>query len=208
MRANTEKKFLLKYLLIGVACTAFGGWAIYDVLIKYPAQIPRLEAWEKLLADESLDDEQRVQQYRELAQENGWSNKRPTGDETLKKLKENFIWNYGFIICGLGIGLPLIVWYLRNRNSWIELTDGNKITSSWGQTVDFDSITEFDKKNWQQKGIGIVYFGVNGSQKFVIDDLKFDRRTTDQIVSTMEKAIGTDKIVNGAPEPQPEETQS
>ena len=202
LRANTEQKFLLKFLLIGVACTAFAGWATYDVLVKYPAQIPRLEAWEELLANDRFDDEQRIQEYRRLAEENGWSNKRPTGDETLKKLKENFIWNYGFIIGGLGIGLPLIAWYLLNRNSWIELTGGDKITSSWGQSVEFDTITQFDKKKWQKKGIGVIYYDTNGSKKFVIDDLKFERRTTDRIVNLMEQAIGVDKIVNGLPENQ------
>ncbi len=203
LRAHTEKKFLLKFLLIGVACSAFAGWAIYDVLIEYPAQIPRLEAWEELLASDHLDDEQRVQEYRRLAEENGWSSKRPTGDETLKKLKENFIWNYGFIIGGLGIGIPLIGWYLLNRNKWIELTGGNQITSSWGQTVEFDTITQFDKKKWQKKGIGVVYYGTPAAKKFIIDDLKYERRTTDQIVNVLEKAIGVDKIINGPPENQP-----
>ena len=50
-RANTEFKFLLKYLLIGIACLGFALFSLYDGLVRFPARIPRAAAWEKLNAD-------------------------------------------------------------------------------------------------------------------------------------------------------------
>lgn len=200
IRAEVDNRFLLKYLIIGLIGIAFGFWAIYDRYVKYPAMLPRAEAWERILADESLTDDQRTKEYKELAEANGWPLKRPTADESVKKIKDLFVWQYIFMGLGFGAGIPLVAWYLKNKGSWIELRDENQIVSSWGQQLSFDQIQRFDKKKWEKKGIGVVHYDDHGSQKFIIDDLKFARKATDQIVRIMEEKIGNAKIVNGIPE--------
>ena len=45
---------------------------------------------------------------------------------------------------------PLGVWRARGR--WIESSDSG-LTSSWGQSVDFDKIKSLDKRKWRNKGI-------------------------------------------------------
>lgn len=200
IRAEADNRFLLKYLIIGLIGIAFGFWAIYDRYVKYPAMLPRAEAWEAILADESLTDDQRATAYKELAEAKGWPQKRPTKDESVKKIKDLFTWQYIFMALGFGAGLPLVAWYLKNKGSWIELRDDNTIVSSWGQQVSFDQIEQFDKKKWEKKGIGVVHYNDQGSKKFILDDLKFARKSTDQIVRIMEEKIGKAKIVNGLPE--------
>ncbi len=99
------------------------------------------------------------------------------------------------------IGFPCLFWYFKNRGTWIESTkDGLK--SSWGQEVRISQITQFDKKKWEKKGIGVLtYEGPNGTEKFVVDDLKYSRKEMDQIVCWIESQIPREMIVNGEPEP-------
>jgi hypothetical protein len=200
IRSEADNRFLLKYLIIGLIGIAFGFWAIYDRYVKYPAMLPRAEAWEAILADDSLTDDQRSKAYKELAEAKGWPQKRPTADESVKKIKDLFTWQYIFMALGFGAGVPLVAWYLKNKGSWIELRDDNTIVSSWGQQVSFDQIERFDKKKWEKKGIGVVHYNDGGAKKFILDDLKFARKSTDQIVRIMEEKIGKAKIVNGLPE--------
>jgi len=210
IRAEADNRFLLKYLIIALIGVAFGFWSIYDRFVKYPAMLPRSEAWQEILADDSLSDADKDKAYKELAEKNGWSLKRPSADESVKKIKDLFIWQYIFMGLGFGVGLPLLVWYFKNKGAWIELQDNQRIVSSWGQQVQFEQIERFDKKKWEKKGIGVVYYQDQGPKKFVLDDLKFERKPTDQIVRIMEENIGLDKIVNGAPEGSetPAETES
>jgi hypothetical protein len=201
LRAETNPAFLIKYLIIGLICTAFGCWASYDGFVAYPAKIPRAEAWEQLLKDESLDETAKDKKYREMAQERDWPIKHPTKDETVEKIKSNIVWQYIFMAIGFGVGVPLLVWYLRNKGSWIQL-DGDTIKSSSGSSVRFSEIVKFDKKKWEKKGIGVVHFQRDNQQKkFVIDDLKYNRKITDDIVRKMEGHLKPEQIVNGAPEP-------
>ncbi len=200
LRAEPTQAFLLKYFVIGLACTGLGLWAVYDALVAYPSMIPRAEYWESLEADESLDAAARNAAYKETAEEKGWSVERPTKKESLKEIQQGIVWQYVFMTLGFGLGIPLLIWYLRNKSTWIE-SDGKQITSSWGQAVPFADIIKFDKNRWQKKGLGVVHYNDNGSvKKFVVDDLKYDRQITDEIVRKMEAHIGHDKIVNGDPE--------
>ena len=76
LRANADKKFLFKFLLIGLICVGFALYSLYDGLVKYPSWMPSAEAWAELKADESLDDAERDARYKVLAEQNGWPTKR------------------------------------------------------------------------------------------------------------------------------------
>lgn len=201
LRAETNNAFLLKYLIIGLICTCFGGWASYDAFVKYPSLIPISRAWEEIQKDNSLDDAAKDVKYKEMAKERNWPVKHPSKDESVEKLQSLIVWQYIFMAIGFGVGLPLLVWYLRNKNTWIELND-QQINSSWGQSFHFKDIIHFDKKKWDKKGLGVVHYEQNKKdKKFVIDDLKYDRKTTDDIVRAMEAHLKPDQIINGLPEP-------
>ncbi len=201
IRAETENRFLFKYLIIGIACLGFALWATYDAFIKYPGKMPRAEAWQKLVENESLDDEQRTEQWKSIATENGWKTKRPTKKETISSIQQTIVFNYGLMAVTLAIAIPCIVWFLKNRNSWIEAND-QSLQNSFGQQLSLNQITKIDKAKWLKKGIAVVHYqdGQGSQQTFVIDDLKYQRKPTDEIMAWVEQHVDQELIVNGMPE--------
>lgn len=206
LRAEPESKFLFKYLIIGVGCIGFAIYCFYDGFFAYPARIPRAEAWAKLEAqvesDPELDRAYLNDHWKVIAKENGWSSKQLTKDDTVEEIHNLIIYQYVFIVIGLAIGVPCLIWFFRNRNTWIESTE-NSVRSSDGREVKLDQIREFDKKKWEKKGIGVLKYETESGnmEKFVLDDLKYNRKTTDEIVRWIESNIASELIVNGDPEP-------
>ena len=200
LRAIPETNFLLKYLLIGIGCLGFALYSLYDGLIEFPAKLPRAEAFYELVSDESLTTEQVNEKWKAVAKENGWSSKRLSKDDYPDHIRNNIKFQWLFLAIGLGVGIPCLLWYFKNKNSWLESTDDGLRNSS-GQEVKCSQITKFDKRKWEKKGIGILHFMENGEPKtFVVDDLKYDRKTTDEIVRWIENQIPAEMIVNGLPE--------
>ena len=203
LRANPESKFLLKYLVIGLGCVAFAGWSLYDGLVVAPNKIPRAQAWAEL-QEENLTSDEENKKWKEISTENGWSSKRPSKDESVESIQHFITYQYIFIVLGLGIGLPCLIWYFRTRTSWIESTvDG--LRSSSGQELKLSQIQKFDKKKWEKKGIGVIHYKTDDDsvKTFIVDDLKYDRIATDDIVRWVESNIPAEMIVNGEPELDP-----
>jgi hypothetical protein len=188
-----------------MGCLAFAIWSAYDGFYAYPKKIPQAKAYgellEKIESDPNLSDADRVPMWKEIADENGWSSKLLQKDDSVASIEAKIIYQYVFIAIGLGIGAPCLVWYLRNRNTWIESTDDG-IRASWGQELKISQIQKFDKNKWEKKGIGVLHYTTaqGDEQKFVIDDLKYERKTTDAIVRWIESQIPVEMIVNGLPE--------
>lgn len=208
-RANTDKKFLYKYLLIGIATLLYSLYCFYDAFLNYPAQRPASVAYDSLLEDvderkaAATDDtvnwaEVRESEWKQIAETNGWNAKPP--HYTAEELKHNIQFSIGLgAVCAL-IAVPCIFWFLRNRGTWQEI-DGTRLISSNGQSLDFSDIQTVDKKNWVKKGLATIHYLGDGSAKtFVLDDLKYDRAVVDQIIAEVEAAIPAEKIVNGPTE--------
>jgi hypothetical protein len=102
------------------------------------------------------------------------------------------------------IGLFLLSLPVRARGRWIELNDRG-LASSWGQNVDFADIIALDKRQWRKKGIAKITYSDGGrKRRFVVDDYKFDRHTTDTILYELEQRIDSAIITGGPPETPPE----
>jgi hypothetical protein len=98
----------------------------------------------------------------------------------------------------------LAIWFFTivfvNRGHWIEASPSG-VTSSWGQSFNYDDVVEVNKKSWAKKGIARVYYEENGRRrKFVIDDFKFKREPTDEILQALENRVDHEKITGGHPE--------
>ena len=205
LRANTEKKFLYKYLIIGAACLGFACWALYDGFINYPSQIPRAQAWENLVTkidnSEILSSEDLSPMWKEISAKEGWSSKRLTDAHPVAAIEKNILYQYAFIALGLAVGIPCVLWFLRTKGDWLESTETGLRLSS-GQELELSQITKFDKKKWEKKGIGVFHYtDEKGAERtFTIDDLKFERKTTDKIVEWVESKIPPEMIVNGMTE--------
>ncbi len=71
VRANSDSRFLMKYLLIGIGCLAFGSWAVYDGFVSYPKKLEKA----KILANLKTENEDASvwqQRWKEVAVEKGW----------------------------------------------------------------------------------------------------------------------------------------
>jgi len=208
-RANTDNKFLYKYLLIGIATLLYTVYCFYDAFVNYPGQRPASVAYDTLDADieerKSAAGENAVNwaevreaEWNEIAESNGWATKVP--HYTAKELGHNISFSIASgVVCAL-ISIPLLFWFLKNRGTWLEI-DGSRLSSSNGQSLDFSDIQTFDKKKWVKKGLATIHYLDNGSEStFVVDDLKYDRKIVDQMVVEIEAAISAEKIVNGPTE--------
>lgn len=208
-RANTDNKFLYKYLLIGIATLLYSAYCFYDAFVNYPGQRPASVAFDTLKADieERKSDagenavnwaEVRETEWKEIAESKGWPIKPP--HYTAEELGHNINFSIALgAVCAL-IGVPSVFWFLKNRGTWLEI-DGSRLSSSSGQSLDFSDIQTVDKKKWVKKGLATIHYLDNGAANtFVVDDLKYDRKVVDQMVAEIEAAISAEKIVNGPTE--------
>jgi len=159
--------------------------------VEGPHRLAMAKVWEKIDHDAELSDDQegKMVLWRAAAKENGWSPKTPKKEIKVKSAKEFIGFNYGLLaLCWL-IALPCLFWCLRTRGNWIESTE-NGLRNSAGKELTLDQITKVDKARWDKKGITVVHYTNNqGPGTFVIDDLKFERAATDEIMVTLSKTL-------------------
>ncbi len=193
IRANAELKFLRKYLFIAFACIAFGLYCLLDGIVLAPKKMPRSEAYAELEQDVA-DKTEKSKRWQEIVKERGWKNGIP--EKTPKQLREYIVWQYVMASgCAL-VAVPLIIWYVRTKGSWIE-GDEESVRGSWGPVVRFDSIEKIDKKKWEKKGIAKISYQTEGtSRQFVLDDFKYQRKPMAEIMKLIEAALTADQIVN------------
>ena len=79
------------------------------------------------------------------------------------------------------------------------------LTTSWGQQLKFDQITALDKKLWRNKGIAkIQYTDADRRRRLALDDCKYDRDATEDLLRLVESKLDPDQIVGGAMETSPD----
>lgn len=204
IKSTARKGYIMKFLLIGLAALVFGLWNFKDAVITYPAQRVHADAFLEMQGpiDENgqamISDGDLQEAWQAYAEQNGLPITRPDDHEHLDFLiKSNYFIGGVFSLLGLwclGVGLPAI-------GKWIELRDG-KLSTKGGTEIALKDITAIDKTRWEKKGIAKVS-GTDADGKVrtvTIDDLKFEREPTDQIMAEIERVAGEDKITAGKPE--------
>lgn len=198
IRANVDPKFYSRFKLIAVAALGFALWSLYDGFVTYPNQR------ERALKYYEFEKEGRISEWREYALERGW----PTVTPGEPKTDGNIIMQYFMATVAGTVSLVLLVVVLRSRGRWIEASETG-LTSSWGQSFEFDQVLSLNKKQWPDKGIARIKYEQGKRRKqFVLDNYKFLRQATGDILRQLESKIETDKIVGGQPEPPLEESPS
>ncbi|MCI0334914.1 MAG: hypothetical protein L0228_17015 [Planctomycetes bacterium] len=199
IRSENDPRFSRRFLFMGIAAIGFALYCLVDGTIRYPHKQERAIAFEKLYADNQVD------QWEEFALERGWSTSIPEQSKSEEEYRTSIMQQYAmFVVAGL-VGLWLVSIPLRARGRWIESTDTG-ITSSWGQSLNFSDVVNLEKRQWRSKGIAKVTYLENGrKQRFVLDDYKFDRQKTDAILYELEQHIDPALITGGPPESPPEE---
>ena len=204
IRANFSSRYLMRYALIAVVCVGFALWCLYDGFIKYPQQLERAVEYHKLRGPDPNEWNAR---WVDICEEKGWNTSldKPKKPE---EIESDIVMQYLMAAVSGLVGLPFLVLIVRSRGRWMEATDTG-IHTSWGQRLEFDRIVTLNKRKWKDKGIAKIQYEANGRKKrMVLDDYKYDRRATEEILRLVESKINVDHIVDGAPEPPREDTQA
>jgi hypothetical protein len=183
IRTVTDPRYYRRFIIIGLAALGFSLWCLYDGAIGYPKQRERAYA-----------------QFKEAVGENRLDEWEQYVEQTGVKGEGDIMMQYIMAAVTGAIGLWMLtgVWLARGR--WIEASDVG-LTSSWGQSLNFNQVVSLDKRKWRSKGIAKITYNDNGrKRRFILDDYKFDRATTGQILRDLEGKIDHERITGGPPE--------
>lgn len=211
IRADNDPRFFRRFLIMGIVAIGFGLWSLYDGMVKYPAQrvqeFAEFKVENKRLFENPTLNAMSVDQFEQTADREPRLEWGKYMHETgVKSIPEIFTQYVQAVVASL-VGLFLLSLPIRSRGRWIE-ADDTGITSSWGQSFRYDEVEEVNKRKWRNKGIAkVTYVANNRRQYFVIDDFKFMRAPTDQILFELEQRIAIERVTNGPPEPWPGETE-
>ncbi len=195
VRANISSRYRGRWGLMALFCFGFTLWFLYDGSITYPNQRARA------LKYQELQDEGRLDEWEIIAAENGWPSANPGEPKTEHDIGVQF----AMAATAAPVGLVFLVLFLVSRGRWME-GDENGIKTSWGQEVQFSQITGLDKKLWRNKGIAKITYQENGKKRrLALDDFKYDREATEEMLRAVESHLDDDQIVGGPPEPPPGE---
>ena len=179
-------------------------------MVKYPAQ--RVRGFDEFKVDyKSLFEDSEVKamtvdQFEQSAddeQRHEWA--KYMHDRGIKSIPEIFTQYVQAAVASL-VGLFLISIPLRARGRWIE-AQRNRHHLQLGAVVPIRrGRASSTSGRWRDKGIAKVTYVAGGRrQMFVIDDFKFMREPTDQILFELEQRIELERITGGPPEPLPGE---
>jgi len=190
IRAEISKGYLAKLGMVVVFCIGASAWAVYDGAVAYPRQR------ERALMFEELREENRLDEWEEVARERGWPVKDPGKPKTQYDFENQFI-----MAAALApVGVLFLFFLVRNRKRWIEATE-TSLSSSRGDQLDYSQIVTLDKKVWKNKGIARITYDEEGREKrLVLDDCKYDPDATEAILRHVESEIDGEKIVGGPPQ--------
>ncbi len=194
-RASADNRFNRRNIIIAVVGLAIGLWGAYDAFIAYPKKLKQSEAFEEIVEyvhANKLESKDLSEKWQETTTKKGWSRERP---KPSAELRGTIIFNYWLVVVGLLICLFFLIKFFRMRNSWLE-SDGKKISTSWGQSIDLEKVLSLNKVKWEKKGIAkLAYADDSGNEKqMTLDDFKYERKGMGEIMQMIEKGLKPDQI--------------
>ena len=198
-RATADHKFIRKYIYLALAGLAFFLWGAYDAVYKFPVELEMATAF-----DQVKESEDAVHQWAKLYEENkdrGWHREKPHNSAPTV---EGYIrFNYFIIVAGLSLMSYFLLKYFRTKSSWMESTETG-VSTSWGESLEFDKITKINKRRWKAKGIAkVAYKDTTGkSRTMIFDDFKYDREPMGEMMTMCEQHLSEDQIVGGKSQAQ------
>jgi hypothetical protein len=171
-----------------------GAYFLYDGFVRYPHQNEIFNGYAEIKA-KYTSPETREAQWQQVARERGWPVEF-SGEYPGMQHSSTDMWTQRVIglIC-TPLGLLLLVNMVRHIGRWVEL-DETKLRSSWGQEAAMDQIRRLNKARWKTKGIAVAEYVEGGGRerRLVLDDWKYDRQATADIVRELEGRLGPDKV--------------
>jgi hypothetical protein len=201
LRANFDRSYLWRYWVIILMALGSGAWFFYDATIGYPKKVKIAKAWEEL---DQLESGPRAERWRELAAEKGWPQEVPVKPSA--EIEESIRFQYIYGSVASVVGALMLVYLLIARNAWVEETDTG-LTTSWGQQVDFSTVTRLNKRRWADKGIARADYVENGRKRqFVFDDFKYERTAIGKLLERLENQLPADQVIQPAVDASAEKT--
>ena len=192
VKASISSGYRWRLFAISLVCLLFAGWSSYDGFVKYP-EINRVANIYENYKEQHPNWDDTWQAYA-AAEDLPEKPKQEKSDFSLYA-------QYVQMAIALPIGLLFGFGYLSNAGRWVA-ADEEAVTSSRGQKMLYGSIRRLNKERWTSKGIAVVYYDSGeGEDKIVLDDWKYSRPETDQILLDIEARITDDKIIGGDREP-------
>lgn len=192
-------------LAVALVLLAFSLPFFYDGSIGYERKNERYREWKKF-ANEPSDA-----QWKQLAKERGWDPEewpvylrehKLQGDAIpfpRAKIIEQFVCAALALIFG---GITLAYW--AGQKGRVVRTDADAVHTPAGTRVPFSAITGVGKKKWDAKGLATVRYQIEGRKgEFELDDYKYDRDATHQILAEIEAHLPASDQAEEQPPEQP-----
>jgi hypothetical protein len=170
-------------LFIAVFLFAIAAWFLWDGKVGYP------RSNERWTAHDTMVKEGKEAEWAAYASSRGWSSEPPH-----KLFKPADITMQLALAAILGASSVVAFAYWFTHKGRILRSDSEAVYSPAGTRVPLSAITGLGKKKWDDKGLATVRYEIDGRKgQFVLDDYKFDRDPTHQILKEIEEHLGQPK---------------
>jgi hypothetical protein len=171
-----KQKLFVALFLVGIA-----GWFFWDGKIGYP------RSNERWLAQTEYEKTGRDAEWPAYAASRGWSTEKP--HKFFRPADLYVQLGLSGILAVFG-GIAWAYWFTQKDRTL--RSDAEAVYSPAGTRVPFSAITGLGKKKWDDKGLATVRYEIAGRKgQFVLDDYKFDREATHQILAEIEEHLST-----------------
>ena len=183
--ARMSKTYMWRLALFAGIFLAYACWSAYDGFVAYPEinrKAVHFEDYKKKHAD-----------WRETWPTYAKANGYPEDPDPAKGAFSMYA-QYVQLGITLPIGLAALVAYLRGFKRYVAADEKGLVTDG-GQRAEFVNITNLNKDRWKTKGIAVVTYQAEGiDRKLVLDDWKYDRDPTMQLLRQVESHLRDDQI--------------
>lgn len=180
-------------LFLAVILLPYAGYFFWDGAIGYPAADRRYHEWK------NYHDAGKLDEWQAVAQRNGWKSdeweKWLSDPHQQGKVPEDYRGRGKYIeqfVCGsfaFTLGLVVLAYWYTQKDRVLR-TDEEAVYSPAGSRIPFSAITGLGKKKWENKGFATVLYKIDGRKgRFILDDYKFDREATHQILAEIEEKL-------------------
>lgn len=191
IKAKIRQGYLLRLLILTLACLAGAAWFLIDGFVSYPRQNQMLEAYKQIQTTYPDNTDLVAQEWQRTATEHGWpvnfSGPAPGKARSANDILVQRVLGFVLVPLALWIGLAL----LAHSKRWVAL-ENNVLTTNHGQRIDLTQIDRLDKRRWKSKGIAVVHDRQGG--RVILDDWKYDREPTTRIVELIEGRLTPEQI--------------
>jgi hypothetical protein len=169
-----KQKLFVALFLIGI-----GLWFFIDGKWTWPRSNVRWKAHDQFLK------EKRLAEWPPYAQSHGWKLDPPHKYYEQDDILAQFL----FGSAAAAAGAITVVYWLRQKRRVVK-TDDEAVYAPDGTRVPFSAITGLGLKKWESKGLARVRYELDGKRgEFVLDDYKFDRDPTHEILKEIEERL-------------------